>query len=868
MHKSRFQAKNAPRNFVCTASLSKTGQTTNLTCSEVPAKVIINSSINDVGNQSSTLSQALKKCGLVIPAEKRLDAQNSRQVTLPQKQLGLRKRFAQPRAQSIQDGCCEYISITPDDFGPNRDTTYSIREPGVYKLIMNVPFNTVNEYDPAIEILVDDVELDLCHHTLSQGNTTSNGHGIRLGLGYAGSDPNFVVSNVTIKNGTIRGFTGIGIFAFNASFDGNDNVAAFQDIRLHKLKVLDCGSRTTSTDFGSGIDFDARAGSFILTPVSPPYRNVWIEEVKVERSKGNGGVQILGVENCFIFDSTANNTVADFAPLQSVFGWILVCKNLQMFRCQGNGSRNFTPTPVSPTYAGQTGGIGINDSINVLVKDGQFNDFFAENDYIVNNNLSINYNDVYEDCQFNGASGGAGAILVFCVHRSSAFAFNNTYGKGSRFTRCDFNQSSISPQNPGGAAFSSIGGITSITYSDCLFDSCRFVNHDVQGNLGYKAFGAIVGTEPYQDLPSNGVIPAVCQTFRDCIAADITGGNSAGGIFSIVANFNRTGTQRAHTDIVMQGCIAERIHSLSDAPLVTMGLGEGVVFQSNNGFRPFDIYTFFDKLRNLQITDSRVSNVKALGAPSSKDSAGIYVFAVRNAEITKNSVTDCDRGILFTGTADIIPNAFQLAATFSDATAEFPVHAVLTSIPPPSPLQTFTNLTTGTQVTIAPSARNASNPDGTIELTKNPNPNSETSLIWPTGFDLTGLNWKPGDQIRYDCNGGTAIGGLKCGTVYYLIVYSPGFVKRGLVQQNNVTNCSISGFQDDKVPHTSSVWISNVAYCNGTAGLENENYNIHWGGKSNISHGSSDCYPEPKVITRNISISCGPCDCPKRKNRW
>ncbi len=830
---------------------------------------------NSNKNRSLSLSEALAGCTIAAPIERRLEIHEQRKAKYAARGSVSKKRpeIAKNRpviakSEQEQEGCCECIPIMPDDFGPDRNITYSITTPGVYKLSTDVAFNTPDDYVPAIEILSNDVVVDLCGHTLSQGNTTTNGHGIRLGEGYFGSDPDFVISNITIRNGTVRNFTGIGIFAFNASFDGTDNQAAFQDIRLHKLNVLDCGSLTESTDFASGIDFDALIGSFIVFPVSPNYRNVWIEECKVERSKGTAGVFMNGVENCFVMDSTANNTTADFSPFQLVYGWLLTAKNLQMFRCQGNGSRNFTPTPASPEYIAQTGGITINDSIDVLVKDSQFNDFFAENDYIVNNNLSINFNDVYEDCQFNGASGGAGAILVFGVHRSSAISFLNQYGKGSRFTRCEFNQASISPDNPGGAAFSAIGGFTSITYSDCLFENCRFLNHDVKGNLGYKAFGAAIGSEPYQDIPELGVGPAVCQTFRDCIAADITGGNGAAGIFSIVANFNHTGTQRAQTDIVMQRCIAERIRTVSDDPVITIGLGEGLVFQSNNAIRPHNIYTFFDKMRNLQITDCRVSNVRALGAPSSTNSAGIYVSSVQNAEVTNNSVVDCDRGILFTGTNAIIPNAFQLAATFADATAEFPVHIVLTSIPPPTPLQTFKNLSNGTSVTISPSVKNDTFDNGTIELVSPPplpgNPGGEQSFIWPVGFDLTALGWKPGDRIRYDCNGGQPIGGLVCGNLYYAVVYSPGFVERGLVKDNNVTNCSITGYEDDKKPCTSSLWISNIAYCNGAVGSEKENYAINWGGKPNISQGNLSCYPGPKVVTRNISVSCGHCDCAKK----
>jgi hypothetical protein len=128
--------------------------------------------------------------------------------------------------------------------------------------------------------------------------------------------------------------------------------------------------------------------------------------------------------------------------------------------------------------------------------------------------------------------------------------------------------------------------------------------------------------------------------------------------------------------------------------------------------------------------------------------------------------------------------------------------------------------------------------------------------IFPSPADLTALGWQPGDQITYDCgSGGTAIGGLTCGATYYAIVYIPGYSEKALVKANDVSNCALSGFQDDRCP-TTSVWLSNTAFCNGPTG--SENYIIDWKGEPNIAKGSDKRYPKPRYYTQNISITC--CD--------
>ena len=151
------------------------------------------------------------------------------------------------------------------------------------------------------------------------------------------------------------------------------------------------------------------------------------------------------------------------------------------------------------------------------------------------------------------------------------------------------------------------------------------------------------------------------------------------------------------------------------------------------------------------------------------------------------------------------------------------------SVPIAGP-QTFVNITRGNSVTIYPS-----------QVANN--------FVLPTE-DLTELGWQPGDQIQYFNNGNPDIGGLVNGTIYYAIVYIPGFSTRGVIQNNEVDNCTISGYQDDS-PATTSAWLNNAAVLNAN------NYAITWlVGPAPIDTGSiNGPYPMPGNKYYNLSLN-------------
>ena len=630
-----------------------------------------------------------------------------------------------------------------------------------------------------------------------------------------------------------------------------------------------------------------------------------------------------------------------------------------MFNCQGNGANHLDQEP----NFGQVGGMSLEICENVYVKDCQFNDAFGEAVSIVNNNFSACSNSVFENCQFNNARGGANAIDVCGVHMSDG-ADQVIIAQGMRYINCQFNGARVSDENPGGIYDWNLFGFLALTLRDIIFENCQACNI-MTDNPGFGSFGYWIATDAVDPAFPFGNLQNL--TFRNCIASDISGGEDTVGFAVPATNEAHTGNQGSLTNIVFENCIAERIrsHSLINP---TAGIGEYALFVPG-AQQPTP------RLANLFIRNCRVSDVRS-GA-SNLQSAGIFVKSVHNPVIIDNSVTDCDRGILLTGTDTITPNGFQLAAKLEDALAFPPVFIPLdvqltlfTSEPGVGPFDAFytfngprltapisaqaeivqpnppgdacstvTNDLTGkigivirsgacnsstfvlnteaaghpiaatliidntgqpnnfggspfqTQVAVAISQDDGQTlldtlvTNSTIVLTLDTVPSVEAlqtfsnlargnsvvvspgqvdanglSFIYPNE-DLTALGWQTGDTILYDCGVFAAIPDLVCSTTYALIVYRPGFAESGVIMNNEVDNCSVSGYQDDRefldgTPATSSAWVNNFAFNNGTDFVPSvtTNYNIPWAGVAPIMAGDLANYPTGAEKAYNVSL--------------
>ncbi len=732
------------------------------------------------------------------------------------------------------NGCCQCVTIIPSDFGPGLDTTFVISSPGKYVLNQDVIFSPLSPFTPAINILSSNVVLDLCNHTLSQGNTLSDCYGVQIGEGYYYNDPDAVLQNVTIQNGSIINFTSAGVFCWNGSFDGPTAELPFDDLRFSKLNILDCGTTDFTYDYGASINLDSSASinRLYLPTTKVAYKNVRIEHCNLNRCKnGSGSVNVGTYENLFITDTQCNDSFT-YNSNAGLSAYSVPGRNLSMIRCQGNGTKDFDPT--SGTYGVEVIGLWPGRAINVYLEDCQFNETYGDTSFIVNGGSFTGvYNLMAKNCQFNNTRGGDGAGFVTGVHASDR-RLQQFETDSWKIIDCQFNGSRISDNSPGVGRFSFVAGFLSLSLRNIAFVNCQACNI-ISNNPLYGSYGFLVSTTAQDPAPPFSNTENI--SFENCLVSDIkSNGKELVGIGMLFGNYNRTGIQSSLTNISVKNCTIKRLQNLSSIER-TAGIGELLFYNEN---------TQFPLAKNLLVQNCDIADVRAgTGNPFS---AGILVESVRYPNIIENVVSDCDRGVLFTGNNVITPNGFQLATSLNDALAFPPVFVNLaTPLPSSSPLQIFTNVTKGNSVSIAPSAT-------TIDTTHD--------FILPSN-DLTALRWEAGDQIAYNCNGGNPIPNLTCGATYYLIVYKPGYTEKGLIKNNNVSNCSISGYQDDKTPCTNSAWVSNTAFCNGHKGRVN--YKINWSGKEPVAKGSLSDYPVPKSYIENISIKCDDC-CDRNKH--
>lgn len=728
--------------------------------------------------------------------------------------------------EGLIDCSCKCTVILPENFRDANGVlsqTFVIDTPGNYCLGANINFEPISEFTPAIQILSDDVHLDLRNFTLSQANTTANSYGILIGQGYSPDDPNFVLSNIIITNGNIINFSAIGILCFNSSFNMGGNNLPFESVIFSALNILECGS-SPSNDFASGISLDSFADNTLHDPATlVAYKYVVIENCMVNACVGNNAIAINTGDNVLIKNVHANDLTSTNSSFGAVGAYYITARNLQMFDCQGNGTKDLDP-------AGTEAQVGsfIQGCVNVYIKDSQFNDTFGEADAIVNFNCSNSQNFIAENCQFNNAQGGEAAQEIAGIHMSD-LALQETEGNGMKFINCQFNGARVSDTNPGGDVVS-LNGFLAVTLRNIVFENCQASNI-ITTNPNFRVFGFILGTVAADPIPQFSNVRNI--SFNNCIASDLSGSKAVVGfdLFGGNDRTNRIGEQPSLDNMVIQNCIAERISSSTSTEVVA-GIANENAIDTGDAVYP--------ALFNLFVKDCRVSDVRSNTDTPSPLSAGIVAYGVNRPVICNNSVSDCDRGILLSGNSLISPNnLFQLAATPADAVAFPPIFIDLENpLPASAPSQSFFNSTQGNGILVSPSS-------STISVTGD-------YILSPT--DLNILGWEVGDTIFYDNMGGGNIMDLVTATNYYLIVYSQGFAQNGIIQNNEVDNCSVAGYQDDLTPNTTSAWIDNVGFNDGTPPSHAQTYDIVFAGVPPIDAGTLAAYPAPGNKYYNLSL--------------
>jgi hypothetical protein len=202
-------------------------------------------------------------------------------------------------------GCCDPILITQADIGI---TTFTISSPGYYVFDSNVVFSPSAANQPAIEITSNNVRLDLCGRTLSQGNATTGIDGIRV-VGNTAASPR---ENVIIQNGSVKGFTRVGIVV------GTNPVTAANTacsrITISDMDVVSCtvggieilGFATTEIremilqnsriiSCGTGTGLDDRRPLSISRVIDGLFENL---ELNQNGASALGNLAVMHISNC------------------------------------------------------------------------------------------------------------------------------------------------------------------------------------------------------------------------------------------------------------------------------------------------------------------------------------------------------------------------------------------------------------------------------------------------------------------------------------------------------------------------------------------------------------------------------------------
>ncbi len=843
------------------------------------------------------------------------------------------------------------------------DLPYTISKPGYYKLCGNLVFSPTID-SSAIQVLSNDVTIDLNGFSLKQTNSTANVNAITLG-DVSGL---VILNNITVKNGSISNFTGVGVKALNLTVA--PSVQSFKDIQLLDLNILDCGTsidQVENPNKASGIDLDSvfqEVNTTFFKYVA--YENVTLKNCNVERSLGNAGINIQTGNNVTLINTQANKTQSNYGgnifwdqfQYFIVSGIVIVANNVLLENCKAIGTKFYDGTN---SFASISAGLYLQYSHNGIIKNCQFNDTYGEYCSIVCNALMAGFiNGLVEDCQFNNSFVQHGGSYSNAIHVSDT-VLQQTNMLGIKFVNCQFNGARIG--DLAGPAGSQMSGPFIFTGRDIVFENCQACDIGTY-SPNYQVYGFNFLTAGGDPIPYYGNVQNI--TFSNCIASNIFSTNSHTAGFRVGSASlagNRTGVQGACVNTVVKNCVAENIRSFTSFG-VCAGITQVVLASGSASSGPAP------KNSNIYIENCRISDVRA----PSPLSGGIVVQSTKRPVILNNSISDCDRGILFTGTDSITPaTLFQLATSSANALASPPIFVNLLgttndstgtasqtditvqgvgtaftsamvggtiSFSPVSgtgtqsnnivtadnpiftsdmigSMITFTNNAYSTYIveyytnkqvavsTVLPVALPASQPftvnynitpivavdvtnqkltvakqqnlpqqpfvinygysgslqtfanqsakGGSVTLTTS---NSTVQiykdwLVSSSNLNTSGTNppsspWATGDPILYT---GSGLPNLISGNTYYLIVYVPGYCEKGIIQDNKIDNCTISGYED-RQPITSSAWINNIASFNGT------NYNINWSGTPPIDTGLAvGPFPVTEHKSYNLSLN-------------
>jgi hypothetical protein len=487
----------------------------------------------------------------------------------------------------------------------------------------NAAAMTASAPTAAITIASSNVYIDMKNFTLQQGDSCPGVVGYWLTEGF---------ENISIVNGTIQYFLGAGIASFIDTAEDPADQLYLKQLLFNNLTIVDnggLGDPSSGARIATGISLETDLSGAQSPNYDTPqfYQNVQVLNCNVNRNTG-GGVQVTQAS-----DVTVENTHIDYTYLGSeplgfylaLYGFgALSCENVRIINSTCNET-TFQGTTADTFIVFQAGAFMIPVQ-NIYIDRCQFNNTRGSA-IIVSGIVSGTIDHAFvQNSQFNNATGiGSACLLIEGWHMSDS-DFAQVSGDGYRIVNCQFNNSYSEQGNLG---YLQVSGNDFITCKDIVLENCQAMGSTLVGDFPFLAetFGFHIGTSP-----SNGVSNEQSSTrnitFRNVTVGDITGPQDVIGIMT-----NSSSAEPIvgfATNYTIEGAIIGHIRT-SHATQPAFGIGATC---------PSDAF-----YQNLYISNNRISDVYSTDATNTS-SAGIGVLNVIRPNISNNSISDCENGIV------------------------------------------------------------------------------------------------------------------------------------------------------------------------------------------------------------------------------
>ena len=369
---------------------------------------------------------------------------------------------------------CDFV-ITAKDIGCDGAV---LCKSGYYCLCEDVVFNPKQCKNAAIRISASNVTLDLRGRTLSQKSKNV------LPVDGIVVDPG--LTNITIKNGTVRDFSDAGIRV--GAVSTTSTVPLVSELNISDIKAFNNGLSTTL--------------------VNPGFST----------GDGIGGAVILNAQDVTISDSVFNENFLD-----GVWAYNMTKFTMENCHCDDNLSGTLATAPDQTAYGAAVTG----QSVDVLIKKCTFNRNTSagfgsgfNSGFAAQNGQTTNI--VFDSCQFNdtavtisdsaiatflGENGGTASIGVEVRNATNA-TFNNCEAHGSSLTL----NVALTKEFPPVLDFIDtlvwgfqFDGGNDITMTNCSSSGLRFQNNS---GVGVRNF-----TESYELSSVNNFYMSNCHAY-------------------------------------------------------------------------------------------------------------------------------------------------------------------------------------------------------------------------------------------------------------------------------------------------------------------------------------------------------------------